>query len=116
MTSDWSPFAWQGIQIETPRAWELGSVTGDRRKGYFRLDDADMPRVEAKWESGSPGKSVRSVADRFLKKAGLVGAAGERQVQRNVRLAEPAQFRQSHKRVRGPRAAEQGNVAARSLS
>jgi hypothetical protein len=90
MTSDWSPFAWQGIQIETPRAWELGSVTGDRRKGYFRLDDADMPRVEAKWESGSPGKSVRSVADRFLKKAGLVGAAGERQVERNVRLDPPA--------------------------
>ena len=90
MTSDWSPFAWQGIQIETPRAWELGSVTGDRRKGYFRLDDADMPRVEAKWESGSPGKSVRSVADRYLKKAGLAGAAGERQVQRNVRLDPPA--------------------------
>ena len=90
MTSDWSPFAWQGIQIETPRAWELGAVTGDRRKGYFRLDDADMPRVEAKWESGSPGQSVRSVADRYLKKAGLAGAAGERQVQRNVRLDPPA--------------------------
>ncbi len=90
MTSDWSPFAWQDIQIETPRAWELGAVTGDRRKGYFRLDDADMPRVEAKWESGSPGQSVRSVADRYLKKAGLAGAAGERQVQRNVRLDPPA--------------------------
>ena len=74
MTSDWSPFAWQGIQIETPRAWELGAVTGDRRKGYFRLDDADMPRVEARWESGSPASPSAAVADRYLKKAGLAGA------------------------------------------
>jgi hypothetical protein len=90
MTSDWSSFAWQGIQIETPRAWELGSVTGDRRKGYFRLDDADMPRVEAKWQSGDPRASVPAVADRYLKKAGLADAAAERKVERNVRLAPPA--------------------------
>jgi hypothetical protein len=90
MTSGWSPFAWQGIQIETPRAWELGCVAGDRRKGYFRLDDADMPRVEAKWQSGGPRESVLAVADRYLKKAGLTGAAAEQKVERHVRLAPPA--------------------------
>jgi len=90
MTSDWSPFAWQGIQIETPRAWELGAVTGDRRKGYFRLDDADMPRVEARWESGKSRESPSAVADRYLKKAGLAGAEADRKVERDVRLARPA--------------------------
>ncbi len=89
MTSDWSPFAWQGIQVETPRAWELGAVAGDRRKGYFRLDDADMPRFEARWESGGSGESVHAMADRYLKKAGLAGVEAAHKVERDVRLARP---------------------------
>jgi hypothetical protein len=88
---DWSPFAWQGIQIETPRGWELGAMTGDRRKGYFRLDDAEMPRLEARWQSG-PGsrlsiESVSVVADRYLKKA---RPKIEGQVERHANLAPPA--------------------------
>jgi hypothetical protein len=90
MASGWSPFAWQGIQIETPRDWELGAVTGDRRKGYFRLDDAEMPRLEARWQAGTTRDSVQAVADHYLKKAGLAGAKAGQNVERNVRLARPA--------------------------
>jgi len=89
MTSDWSPFAWQGLQIETPRAWELGAVTGDGRKGYFRLDDADMPRVEARWQSRGAAESVHAMAERYLKKAGLSGAEADDKVERDLRLARP---------------------------
>jgi hypothetical protein len=100
MASDWSRFAWQGIQIETPRDWELGAVTGDRRKGYFRLDDAEMPRLEARWQAGASGRAalrsrlneepIAAVAERYLKEAGLAGPKGEKQVARHVDLQPPA--------------------------
>jgi hypothetical protein len=90
MASDWSLFAWQAIQVEAPRAWELGALTGDRRKGYFRLDDAEMPRLEARWQSGAGPEPVAALAERYLKKAGLAGLKAEGNLERNVHLEPPA--------------------------
>ena len=83
MSSDWTPFAWQGFQLDVPRGWELGSVSGGAKKGYLRLDDADMPRFEATWEDGPLAGPVTQLGDRYLKKAKVEG-----QVKRDVRLTQ----------------------------
>lgn len=83
MASDCTFFAWQGLQIDVPRDWELGSVSGGAKKGYMRLDDSDMPRFEATWEDGPLTGPVSSVSDRYLKKAKIEG-----QVKRDVRLTQ----------------------------
>ncbi len=75
-------FAWQGLQMEAPRDWELGAVSGGAVKGYLRLDDAEMPRFEATWDSGKLTGPVSVVGDRYLKKAKPEG-----RVKRDARLA-----------------------------
>ncbi len=43
-------FGWRGFRMEVPEAWEPGKFEGDDLKGYLRLDDRRMPRVELKWD------------------------------------------------------------------
>ena len=74
----WSSFAWQGIRLDVPDAWNLGAIEGDFRKGYVRLEDDEIVRVEVKWERGrrttSPERAMAGLLagmERVAKKRGL---------------------------------------------
>ena len=71
--ADWKPFAWEGMQLTVPADWELGAVSGDGRKGTFRLDDERLARLEAHWEVGRPQTDLAPIAERHV--AGLKKAA-----------------------------------------
>lgn len=47
---EWKLFGWQGFGCRTPADWEIAAQQGDFRKGYVRLNDSTMPRMEIKWE------------------------------------------------------------------
>jgi hypothetical protein len=56
---------WQGLTVIVPHDWTVGSVTGDYREGYLRIDNADMPRLEVRW-SNSKGADVAHTVKRYL--------------------------------------------------
>ena len=41
--------AWQGISLKVPADWSLVGVSGDEKKGYFRVDGAVGAAVEVRW-------------------------------------------------------------------
>jgi len=41
---------WQGITVEAPDDWSLVGVSGDEKKGYFRVDSPVASALEVKWE------------------------------------------------------------------
>ncbi len=49
--STFKPFGYHGITAIIPSDWELGAVDGNFQKGYIRIDDLDMPRLEIKWST-----------------------------------------------------------------
>lgn len=60
--TDWTTFGWHNLRFEVPEEWNLGKVTGDANSGYFRLDDAEIVRMEVEWR---PMKGGRAAAQRF---------------------------------------------------
>lgn len=88
---DWKPFAWQGIRIETPPDWSLGSVNGDARKGRFRLDDEELVRLEAQWERGRDRTDLGPLVENHIR--GLQRAAKKQKItfrsERDVAIALP---------------------------
>lgn len=62
----WTAVGWQHIYIEVPEEWSIGAVSGNHTTGYLRLDDAEMPRVEVRWEPVKGNESVDKVVDRYL--------------------------------------------------
>ena len=62
-------FAWQGLTLEVPEDWNLGRVDGDFEKGYTRLDDAEIVRLELEWRRlRGRGEALRltELVDRYL--------------------------------------------------
>jgi hypothetical protein len=53
--------------VEAPEGWELGAVEGRERKGYCRLDDGEMTRLEIRWQQGLPDGPASLITDRYLK-------------------------------------------------
>lgn len=62
----WSAVGWHGLSFQTPEGWNIGTVSGDATTGYLRLDDVEMPRVEARWEPAKGNEPVGQVVDRYL--------------------------------------------------
>jgi len=85
--SSWRLFAWQGVRCETPASWELAAESGDERKGYCRLDDGEMTRLEIRWQFGK-SKHISEVADRYLAALSKKVGGPLRRVQRDTRLPE----------------------------
>jgi len=67
-TDRWSRFGWHGVTFEVPEDWALARFDGTRRKGYARLVDREMVRVELRWDRPKrqgdfPGRADRVTAD-----------------------------------------------------
>jgi len=78
----WRLFAWRAMQFEVPADWELGAADGDDRKGYCRLDDGKMTRLEVRWQKGPARGPVSEVTDRYLK---TLSKRGRHEVPAHVR-------------------------------
>ena len=90
-------FVWQGLRLEVPEDWNLGRVDGDFEKGYARLDDAEIVRLEIEWRRlKGRGEALRltELVDRYLanlqKKADKAGASFA--VQRQARFLKNKKF------------------------
>jgi hypothetical protein len=69
---EWKTFGWHGFVMSVPGDWDLAAQEGGDRKGYFRLNDSTMPRLEVKWQRKrrQPGLDAMERAYRLgLKKA-----------------------------------------------
>lgn len=42
---------WQGITLKAPEDWSLVGVSGDEKKGYFRVDSPIASAIEVRWSS-----------------------------------------------------------------
>jgi|YNPNPStandDraft_1061719.scaffolds.fasta_scaffold00004_4 hypothetical protein len=49
MSNKMAPVGWQGITLRAPADWSLVGVSGDRTKGYFRVDSPVASVLEVKW-------------------------------------------------------------------
>jgi len=87
----WTRFGWQGIWFDVPRDWSLGGVDGDERKGYVRLEDEAISRVEVRWETVRGPWSAERAVDGVLQM--LQRAARKQKFEfrskRRVKLIEP---------------------------
>lgn len=50
MTQNTAQVGWQGIVVDAPMDWSLVGVSGDNKKGYFRVDSPVASALEVKWE------------------------------------------------------------------
>ncbi len=86
-------FAWQGISLTVPSAWDLVFTKGNYEAGHVRLADPTSPRLEMRWQTGradgSPGDTVGSYLAKLSKKARKEGT--ELAVQRGLKLASPVE-------------------------
>lgn len=70
--SSWEKFGWQGLEFRAPADWNLGRVDGTYEKGYVRLDDTHIVRVEVEWRKlrgREMSVPINELVDRYL--AGL---------------------------------------------
>ena len=51
-----APVGWHGIIVDAPADWSLVGVSGDAKKGYFRIDSPVASALEVKWESAAGKK------------------------------------------------------------
>ena len=74
--SDWSTFAWYGIQLRVPSSWNPGQLIGDPTSGNARLDDAEIVRMEIEWKDARGDDRVSELLDRYTE--GLAKEAEKR--------------------------------------
>ena len=51
MSGKTATVAWQGIALKIPVDWSLVGVSGDEKKGYFRVDSPIASALEVRWSS-----------------------------------------------------------------
>jgi hypothetical protein len=80
-------FGWQKFRLEVPESWEPGSLQGDDGKGYLRLDDPRMTRLELKWDRATRDNACQEALDLYLKELDRAAA----------RRKDPTEFRRPPK-------------------
>ena len=87
-STHWQLLAWQGIVLHIPSDWNPGTLEGDVRNGYLRIEDDETVRLEAKWQRCRAGESLSRALDRHLKTLGAeaAGKTAEVRVKRNTGL------------------------------
>jgi hypothetical protein len=76
MSDKWAAAAWHGISLKVPADWSLVGVSGDGKKGYFRVDGPIASALEVRWSSagGKPpelmakGREFLSTLDKSSRK------------------------------------------------
>ena len=63
----WNKFGWQGISFTKPMEWELGKVEGDARRGYLRLDNHVLSRMELRWQKHTSKAPLEKILNKHLR-------------------------------------------------
>lgn len=88
-SKDWTLFGWEGISFITPNGWDLSLIEGEDRKGYLRIDDSHMARIEVKWERSRGHFSPTKIADRYIQNLKrTVKKTSDFEVERNVKIKD----------------------------
>ena len=64
--NDRNKFGWQGISFLKPAEWELGEVEGDARRGYLRLDNHVLSRMELRWQKHTSKAPLEKILNKHL--------------------------------------------------
>jgi hypothetical protein len=94
--SGWERFGWQGVTGRVPPEWNIGAIGGDYVQGYLRLDEAEYPRLEVKWNKKTVDLSdfleryLRSLGRRGPLKARIRGMEVNREVKIVSHRAKPS--------------------------
>lgn len=56
MAEKMAPVGWHGIIVDAPADWSLVGISGDAKKGYFRVDSPVASALEVKWEQAAGKK------------------------------------------------------------
>ena len=51
MSSKMAAVGWQGIIVQAPADWSLVGISGDEKKGYFRVDSPVSSALEVRWSA-----------------------------------------------------------------
>ena len=88
MKDDWTEFGYHDITCEVPSDWDLTHIEGVYEKGYLRLDDARVPRLEIRWEKPFRTVSLSGTIDNHIKLVTKEARRARREVrvQRDLRL------------------------------
>lgn len=105
---------WHHLYLEIPEDWGIGAVSGDEKTGYIRLDDAEMPRVEMRWEPARGQEPIDKVVERYLdnltkkgrKKAPPVKVRRDLDLIKDDRLLEDRAVEGFHWRIDGEEAVQ----------
>jgi len=62
-----TPVGWQGIVLLVPRDWSLVAVSGDHKKGYFRVDGPYSTSAEVRWAATKSAPDLTAKAREFLR-------------------------------------------------
>jgi len=81
----WFRFGWQGVGLDVPADWDLTRFDGTRAKGYARLADPDVVRIELRWDRPKRSAGFEAVADRAFQR---LAKQGDVDVERRTGLAE----------------------------
>jgi hypothetical protein len=82
---EWSKFGWQGVTVDVPLGWELRRFNGNRAKGYARLADENLSRLEIRWEKLKRGVEF----DKLVKNAlAQIEKQKNVEIERHTRMAE----------------------------
>ncbi len=63
---DWHLLAWQGWQAQVPVAWNPDLISGGKKDGYCRLDDAAVVRMDVKWQTVRAAQAIDAIIDSYL--------------------------------------------------
>lgn len=94
-TTDWQVIAWQGVTVRVPENWNIGALGGDRKQGYLRIDSAEMPRVEIKWQDSPGFADVDQIVDKYIGELEKKPKKGETPVkaERDIELVSKRKMR-----------------------
>ena len=65
--NEWNQFGWEGISFTKPKGWDLGTVEGNEKRGYVRLDDHALSRMELRWQKESSTLSLEKVLTKYIR-------------------------------------------------
>ncbi len=86
---NWNKFGWHGISFTKPMEWELGEVEGNARRGYLRLDNHILTRMELRWQRHTSKAPLEKIQNKHL--ANLRKKAGKNKV--NFRITNERDYR-----------------------
>ena len=87
---------WQGVSLRTPSDWNLVAVSGDEKKGYFRVDSPSSSAVEIRWEAAKQAPDLDTRVNVFLDALGKTARKKRLTFSSRVKSRKPTQAEEKY--------------------